>query len=105
MEQNLHPAQFKAIYQGRHGQARVTPTGYVSNLRVPEEHQKQGHGAGIMKQITDDADRFGHDLTLHARPELHEWYAKQGFVQTGHDYLGGSKMPRLQRKPKDVKGI
>lgn len=107
MQQNLHPVQFQTTYESRYGHARVTPSGYISNLMVPEEHRKKGYGSEIMHQITSDADRLGHDLTLHARPDLHEWYGKHGFVQTGHDYLGGNKMPRLQRKPraKDVKGI
>lgn len=107
MQQNLHPVQFKKTYQGQYGHARVSPEGYVSNLHVPEEHRKEGHGSNIMHQITSDADRMGHGLTLHARTDLHPWYAKHGFQMTGHDYIGGVANPRLERKPraKDVKGI
>lgn len=105
MAQNLHPVQFKGMYQGQYGSARVSTEGYVSNLAVPEGQRKKGHGSEIMKQITSDADKFGHGLTLHARPELHDFYAKHGFQRTGADYMGGKAIPRLERKPKNIEGI
>jgi predicted GNAT family N-acyltransferase len=105
MSQVFHPVQFKGMYQGQYGTARVSPEGYVSNLRVREEQRGRGHGSSIMKQVTDDADKLGHGLTLHARPELHGFYAKHGFVRTGDDYIGGVPHPRLERKPKSIEGI
>lgn len=105
MQQNLHPVQFKSTYEGRFGSARVSPSGYVSNLAVPEKERGKGHGTAIMGQITGDADRFQHGLTLHARPELHEFYEKHGFTRTGADYMGGVAIPRLERKPKEIEGI
>ena len=102
MSEVFHPVQFKGMYEGQYGSARVSPEGYVHNLRVPEEHQGKGHGSAILGQITSDADKLGKGLTMHARPELHDFYAKHGFVQTGHDYIGGVANPRLQRKPKGI---
>lgn len=103
--ESLHPVQFKRTYEGQYGSARVSQDGYISDLHVQEQHRKEGHGSAIMGQITSDADKFGHALTMHARPDLHKFYEKHGFIHTGYDYMGPKKVPRLERKPKDIKGI
>lgn len=105
MQQNLHPVQFQPVYKGQYGSARVSSEGYVSDLRVKEGERRRGHGSGIMRQITGDADKFGHGLTLHARPDLGEFYEKHGFTRTGADYMGGTAMVRWERKPKEIEGI
>lgn len=105
MQQNLHPVQFKPVYEGQYGSARVSTEGYVSNLQVKEGERRRGHGSEIMKQITSDADKFGHPLTLHARPDLRRFYEKHGFQRTGADYMGGVAHTRWERKPKEIEGI
>jgi predicted GNAT family N-acyltransferase len=73
---------------------------------VPEKQRGKGAGTEILKQVTDDADKYGSTLKLHAFGEgLHNWYTQRGFQMTGHDYMNGIPHPRFERKPQDVKGI
>lgn len=78
-EQVLHPHQFKPVYHGPAGSARVTPSGYIMNVQTRSDQRGHGHARALMNDITADADRLGKTLSLHARPELHSWYASHGF--------------------------
>ncbi|VVB91820.1 Acetyltransferase (GNAT) family protein [uncultured archaeon] len=47
--------------------APYAENGYEIDIRVPEEHQHEGAGTRLLKQVTDDADNEG--VTLYAKPE------------------------------------
>jgi len=95
----LNGRQFDPVYETDHGSAKVTPTGYVYNVRVKEGERGHGYGSELMQRITSDADALGSELTLNARSELHPWYRKHGFeVATDASEFGG--VPFLKRKPK-----
>ena len=84
----------KQQYRTGYGSARVSESGYISNLGIREEFRGQGAGSELVGSITADADRLGKTLTMHARPELHEFYGKHGFTHIGEDQFG----PILQRQ-------
>ena len=86
--------QFDPVYHTDYGTARVTPSGYISNVSV--RVRGQGHGTELMQKVTQHADEMGKSLTMHARPELHPWYQRLGFTHTADDEFG----PRLERSPK-----
>src|SRR5262245_26084724 len=98
----INPNQLKPLYESGFGSARVTPSGYVSNVRIRQDVQGKGYGTALMQQVTSDADRLGKSLTMHARPELHGWYGRLGFQHTGYDVIGGNRLPRLERRPEIV---
>jgi ribosomal protein S18 acetylase RimI-like enzyme len=85
----------RTLFTTPHGSAKATPSGYVRDVHVRPAQRGQGHGSALMSEITAHADETGTELTLNARPDLHEWYGKFGFAEDGRDVFG----PRLKRSP------
>jgi len=82
----LSSDQFGGIYEYETASAIVGAKGYVRNLRAGE--RGMGHGTGLMQKIVSDADASGVELSLHARPDLHEWYGRFGFRHREDDIIG-----------------
>lgn len=82
-----------------YGSARVTPAGYLYNVLVDEKHRGQGHGHELLQSVTADADSRGQVLYTQARPELHGFYGKHGFVPSD-EQVGLGDLPSLRRDPK-----
>ena len=81
-----------------YGSARVTSSGYLYNVVVNEGHRGQGHGHALMRKITASADADGRTLYTQARPELHGFYGKHGFIPSAQSGLGD--LPMLERTPR-----
>lgn len=61
---------------------------WITRLNVPVAYRRMGHGTTLLKQILEDADKYGITLRLEVSSSgtmnngrLARWYAKHGFVR------------------------
>jgi predicted GNAT family N-acyltransferase len=78
------------------GTGRLLPDGHVGRMAVIQERRGQGVGSAILEFLIGQARRQGmQSLQLHAQTHAIGFYARQGFVVQGGEFLEAGIPHRL----------
>lgn len=74
------------MFQDRHPE----PYGYLENVYVEPEHQKQGYGTQLVRLAIEEARQRGCykiiGTSKHHKISVHRWYEKHGFKKMGYEF-------------------
>lgn len=78
------------------GTGRLLPDGHIGRMAVIRERRGQGAGSAILEFLIGQARRQGmRSLQLHAQTHAIGFYARQGFVAQGGEFLEAGIPHRL----------
>ena len=70
------------------GTGRLSPGGKIGRLAVLRVHRRRGIGSAMLRALLDMAKAEGfHTVFLHAQCQALEFYAKQGFMAQGPEFI------------------
>ena len=70
------------------GTGRLSPGGKIGRLAVLRVHRRRGIGSAMLRALLDMAKAEGfHAVFLHAQCQALEFYAKQGFMAQGPEFI------------------
>lgn len=81
---------------------RLLPDGHIGRMAVIQPLRGQGLGKEVLQALLQQASKDGHkELLLHAQSYAIPFYAKQGFIVEGDEFLEADIPHRLMRKQLD----
>ncbi|MBX3663745.1 MAG: GNAT family N-acetyltransferase [Burkholderiales bacterium] len=70
------------------GTGRLLPDGHLGRMAVLRERRRQGAGRAVLEFLLAQARRRGmHSVRLHAQTHAMGFYARQGFIAEGGEFM------------------
>ena len=67
---------------------RLLPDGHIGRMAVRQSLRGTGIGSQVLQALLDEARREGHvELVLHAQLHAQGFYARQGFIAEGENFM------------------